>query len=55
MVIQPDWLQLIVAELMAEEVIGVIGNTTLPKGKEPYLLDHYFYSAQRGARQFGEN
>ena len=55
MVIRPDWLQLIVAELMAEEVIGVIGNTTLPKGEEPNLLDHYFYSAQRGARQFGEN
>ena len=55
MVIRPDWLQLIVVELMAEEVIGVIGNTTLPKGEEPNLLDHYFYSAQRGARQFGEN
>ncbi len=55
MVIQPDWLQLIVAELMAEEVIGVIGNTTLPKGEESNLLDHYFYSAQRGARQFGES
>ena len=55
MVIQPDWLQLIVAELMAEEVIGVIGNTTLPKGEESNLLDHYFYSAERGARQFGES
>ena len=55
MVIRPDWLQLIVAELMAKEVIGVIGNTTLPKGEAPNILDHYFYSAQRGARQFGEN
>ena len=55
MVIQPNWLQLIVAELMTEEVIGVIGNTTLPKGEESNLLDHYFYSAQRGARQFGES
>ena len=54
MVIRPNWLQLIVAELMAEEVIGVIGSTTLPKGEEPNLLDHYFYSARRGARQFGE-
>ena len=52
MVIQPDWLQLIVVELMAEEVIGVIGNTTLPKGEEPNLMDHYFYSAKRGSRQF---
>ena len=55
MVIRPDWLQLIVADLMAEEIIGVIGDTTLPKGEKPNLLDHYFYSAQRGARQFGEN
>ena len=55
MVIRPDWLQLIVVELMAEEIVGVIGDTTLPKGEKPNLLDHYFYSAQRGARQFGEN
>ena len=55
MVIQPDWLQLIVAEFVAEEVIGVIGDTTLPKGEDPNILDHYFYSAKRGARQFEEN
>ena len=55
MVIQPDWLQLIVAEFVAEEVIGVIGDTTLPKGESPNMLDHYFYSAKRGARQFEEN
>ena len=54
MVIQPDWLQLIVVELMAEEVIGVIGDTTLPKGEKPNILDYYFYSTQRGARRFGE-
>jgi len=54
MVIQSDWLQLIVVELMAEEVIGIIGDTILPKGEKPNLLDHYFYSAQRGARRFGE-
>ena len=55
MIIKPTWLQIIVAELMSEEIIGVIGDTTLPKGEEPNILDHYFYNAQRGARKFGEN
>ena len=55
MIIKPNWLQIIVAELMSEEIIGVIGDTTLPKGEEPNILDHYFYNAQRGARKFGEN
>ena len=55
MVIRTDWLQMIVRELRSEGVVGVIGDTTLPKGEKPNLLDHYFYNAQRGARQFGEN
>mgnify|MGYP003330184037 FL=1 len=55
MIIKPNWLQIIVAELMSEEIIGVIGDTTLPKGEEPNILDHYFYNAQRGARKFGES
>ena len=41
MVIQPDWLQLIVAEFVADEVIGVIGDTTLPKAERSERLDNY--------------
>ena len=54
MVIQPDWLLNVEKFLMKEEIIGVIGNVILPKEETPNMLDHYFYSKNRGARQFGE-
>jgi len=54
MVIQPDWLLNVDKILMNQETIGVIGKVTLPKKETPNRLDHYFYSKNRGARQFGE-
>ena len=54
MVIQQDWLLNVEKILMKEEIVGVIGKVMLPKEETPNMLDHYFYSKNRGARQFGE-
>ena len=52
--VEPDWLQLLTNKL-DDNVVGVIGDCCLPKGAVPNLLDRYFYSLYRGARQIGEN
>ena len=54
MVVQPNWLSNFEIILNRSEIIGVIGEISLPKVETPNRLDDYFYSKHRGARQFGE-
>lgn len=55
MVVQQNWIEEHIKILNQENVMGVIGDSTLPSGIEPNTLDSYLYDPKRGARQFGEN
>ena len=54
MTVEPDWLQLL-TDRLDKNVVGVMGDSRLPIDAAPNLLDRYFYSFYRGARQIGEN
>jgi glycosyltransferase involved in cell wall biosynthesis len=54
MVVFPDWLNNMLNVLQQDNVIGVVGDSCLPRGIKPNSLDRYFYSYLRGARRFGE-
>ncbi|NOZ03194.1 MAG: glycosyltransferase [FCB group bacterium] len=51
MSVSPDWLRTMLAELSADDVVGVMGDNRLADGLRPNALDRYFYSRWRGARK----
>ena len=55
MVVQDNWINEHIRALGENNIVGVIGDSILPKGIKPNVLDKYLYSIRRGARQFGEN
>lgn len=55
MVVQDNWINEHICALGQNNIIGVIGDSILPNGIKPNVLDKYLYDMRRGARQFGEN
>ena len=54
MVVKENWIDEHINALRDPHVVGVIGDSKLPKGIEANILDQYFYDPRRGARHFGE-
>ena len=54
MIVNKSWIRAHVEILIDKNVVGVVGNNVLPKGKNPNRLDKYLYDKRRGARQFNE-
>ena len=55
MVVQDNWINEHIRALGQNNIVGVIGDSILPKEIKPNVLDKYLYGLRRGARQFGEN
>lgn len=53
MSVKPEWIQMHLEELEKKDVIGVIGDSRLPKGIQSNKLDRYLYHPKRGARKIG--
>lgn len=54
MIVQPNWIIEHLNILKNNDIMGVIGDSLLPKGQIPDKLDSYLYDSRRGARRFGE-
>lgn len=54
MVVGENWIRSHIEILSHNNVVGVIGDSTIPKKEPENALDKYLYDQRRGARQFGE-
>jgi len=55
MTVKPDWINKLIAPLIDENIVGVVGDQKLPNQLNENPLDLYLYSKFRGARQFGQS
>jgi GT2 family glycosyltransferase len=51
MEIQSDWLQSLLFYFTSPDIVAVMGDNTMPLNIEPTLLEKYYFSHLRGARQ----
>ena len=54
MTVNFDWVSAHLNILGKNNIVGVLGDSHLPKGQRPNELDRYLYDSRRGARRFGE-
>ena len=54
MVVKQNWIESHILVLSEKGIVGVIGDSKLPKSEAANSLDKYFYDKRRGARSVGE-
>ena len=55
MIVNQNWITAHLNTLEGTGIIGVVGDSLLPKGQTPNSLDRYLYNPHRGGRRFGED
>ena len=55
MVVKQNWITAHLNTLKGTGIIGVVGDSLLPRGQTPNTLDRYLYNPRRGGRRFGED
>jgi glycosyltransferase involved in cell wall biosynthesis len=51
MEVQPDWLQSMLLYFTSPDVVAVMGDNVMPQCTDPTLVEKYYFSYLRGARQ----
>ena len=51
MEVQPDWLQSLLFYFKSPDIVAVMGDNVMPLDMEPILVEKYYFSRLRGARQ----